>query len=40
MWDKCQTDGLWQSSKKAAELCLLYVYGLAARQKAFVFFAL
>lgn len=40
MWDKCQPDGLWQSSRKAAGLCLFYLYGLAAMQKAFVFFAL
>lgn len=40
MWDKCQPDGLWQSSRKAAGLCLLYMYGLSAMQKAFVFIAL
>lgn len=40
MWDKLQPDGVWQSSRKAAGLFLLYVYGLAAMQKAFAFFAL
>lgn len=40
VWDKCQPDGLWQSSRKAAGLPLLYVYGLAAMQKASVFFVL
>lgn len=40
MWDKRQPDGLWQSSRKAAGLRLLYLYGLAAMQKSFVFFAL
>lgn len=40
LWGKRQPDGLWQPSRKAAGLHLLCVRGLAARQEAFVFFAL
>lgn len=39
-WDKCRPDGLWPSSRKAAGLPLLHIYGLATMQKASVFFAL
>lgn len=39
LWDKCQPDGLWQSSRKAAGLHLLYIRDLTAMQEAFAFFA-